>query len=80
MLIKTKEQYEKIPDGTHLVVVLGGDNWGEDTGETIDCLKIGDQLYDSPTTYYLFSEKDEKTSKDDYTFLVIRTPGKEYEI
>ena len=80
MLIETKEQYEKIPDGIHLVVVLAGDNWGEDAGETIDCLKIGDKLYVTPHSYYLFSEKDEKTSKDDYTFLVIKIPGKEYEI
>lgn len=80
MLIETKEQYEKIPDGTRLRVILAGDNWGEDTGFSIECLKLDDKLYDTPHSFYLFSEKDEKTSTDDYTFLVIKTPGKEYEI
>ena len=76
MLIETKEQYKKIPNGTRLSVVLAGDNWGEDTGTIDECLKFDDRLYDTPRTFYLFSEKDE----EDYTFLVIKTPGKEYEI
>ena len=80
MLIKTKEQYEKIPDGTRLRVVLAGDNWGEDTGTIDECLKLGDKLYVTPRSFYLFTEKDEKSLTDDYTFLVIKTPGKEYEI
>ena len=80
MLIETKSQYDDIPDGTRLKVVLLGNNWGEDTGEAIDCLKIGDKLYDTPNTYFLFSERNERTSTDDYTFSVIKLPGKEYEI
>lgn len=81
MLIKTKEQYEKIPDGTRLLVVLLGDSWGEDTGTVDDCMKFGDQLYESPGSYYLFSERNEKNAKEeDYTFAVIKTPGKQYEI
>ena len=80
MLVETKEQYDDIPDGTRLKVVLFGDNWGEDTGETIDCLKFGDKLYDTPLSYYLFSERNEKDSTDDYTFSVIKLPGKQYEI
>ncbi len=80
MLIETKEQYEKIPDGSRLRVVLAGDGWGEDTGTTEECLKLGDKLYATPRSFYLFNEKDEKTSMEDYTFLIIKTPGKEYEI
>ena len=76
MLIKTKEQYEKIPDGTRLLVILAGDNWGEDAGTTDECLKLGDRLYDTPRSFYLFSEKDET----DYTFLVTTISGEEYEI
>lgn len=80
MLIETKEQYEKIPDGTRLKVVLLGDDWEENTGEAIDCLKFGDKLYDTPLSYYLFSERNEKDLIGDFTFSVIKTPGKEYEI
>ena len=80
MLIETKEQYEEIPDGTRLKVVLLGDNWGEEVGDSIDCLKFKDKLYNTPKTYYLFSERNEKNSIDDYTFSIIKMPGKEYEI
>ena len=65
MLIETKEQYEEIPDGTILKVVLLGDDWGEDTGASIDCLKFGDKLHDTPLSYYLFSERNEKDSIGD---------------
>ena len=80
MLIETKEQYEEIPDGTRLKVVLLGDNWEGEVGDSIDCLKFGDKLYNTPSTYYLFSERNDKNSIDDYTFSVIKTPGKQYEI
>jgi hypothetical protein len=80
MLIETKEQYEEIPDGTRLKVVLLGDAWEENTGTVNDCLKFKDKLYDSPLSYYLFSERNEKTATEDYSFVVIKTPGKEYEI
>lgn len=80
MLIDIKEKYEEIPDGTRLKVVLLGDNWGEDTGSSIDCLKFGDKLFDTAKTFYLFSERNDKTATDDYSFLVVKTPGKEYEI
>ncbi len=75
MLIETKEQYEKIPDGTKLKVVLLGDNWGEDTGAVIDCLKFGDKLHDTQSTYFLFSERNEKDLINDYTFSVIKISG-----
>lgn len=82
MLIETKEQYEKIPDGTILKIVLLGDSWGEDTGTVDDCIKLGDKLYENARNYYLFSERNEKSVKDedDYTFAVIKMPGKQYEI
>ena len=80
MLIETKFQYEEIPNGTKLKVVLLGDNWGDETGTSITCLKFGDQLYDTPSSYYLFSERNEKTSTSDYIFSVVKMPGKEYEI
>lgn len=87
MLIETKEQYEEIPDGTRLKVVLVGDGWGEDTGISVDCLKFKDKLYDTPSTFYLFSERNEKDSKDkdgfiyeDYQFLIVKVPGQQYEI
>lgn len=80
MLIDTKEKYEEIPDGTRLKVVLFGDNWDEDTGSSIDCLKFGDKLFDTVKTFFLFSQRNEKTAIGDYSFLVIKMPGKEYEI
>lgn len=80
MLIETKEQYEEIPDGTILKVVLLGDDWGEDTGTVDECFKFGDKLCENTRNYYLFSERNEKTATDDYTFAVIKMPGKQYEI
>ena len=80
MLIETKTQYEEIPDGTKLKVVLLGDGWGEETGTSVDCLKFGDKLYEISSNHYLFSERNERTPIDDYTFSVVKTPGKEYEI
>lgn len=80
MLIDTKEKYEEIPDGTRLKVVLLGDDWDEDTGTSIDCLKFGDKMYDTPITFFLFSERNDKTTIEDYSFVVIKTPGKDYEI
>lgn len=76
MLIETKFQYDEIPDGTRLKVVLLGDDWDGNTGEVVDCLKIGDKLYDTPSTHFLFSERNERDSTEDYTFAVIKTPGK----
>ncbi len=80
MLIETKEQYEKIPDGTVLKIVLLGDDWEDDTGTVNNCLKFGDKLYIAPLSYYLFSERNDKTATEDYSFAVIKIPGKEYEI
>ena len=80
MLIDTKEKYEEIPDGTRLKVVLLGDDWGEDTGASIDCLKFGDKLYDTSKTFFLFSERNDKTAIEDLSFLIVKMPGKEYEI
>ena len=80
MLIETKEQYEEIPDGTVLTVVLLGDGWEDDTGTVNDCLKFGDKLYDTPSSHYLFSERNDKTATEDYSFAVIKLPGKKYEI
>ena len=76
MLVEAKFQYDEIPDGTKLKIVLLGDNWGEETGTSIECVKFGDKLYDSPSSYYLFSERNERTSTNDYTFSVIKMPGK----
>lgn len=80
MLIETKAQYEEIPDGTKLIVALLGDGWGDETGTVEECLKFGDKLYNTPSNYYLFSERNDRTVREDYTFSVIKTPGKEYEI
>ncbi len=80
MLIDTKEKYEEIPDGTRLKVVLLGDDWGEDTGASIDCLKFSDKLYDTSKTFFLFSERNDKTAIEDLSFLIVKMPGKDYEI
>ena len=80
MLIDTREKYEEISDGTRLKVVLLGDDWGEDTGASIDCLKFGDKLYDTSKTFFLFSERNDKTAIEDLSFLIVKTPGKDYEI
>ena len=70
MKISTQEEYDKIPDGANLKVVLEGDSWDEDCGNSVDVLKMGNKLYDSPRTYYDFTEKDYK----DYEFSIILTP------
>lgn len=81
MLIETKEQYEKIPDGTILRIVLLGDSWRQDTGAVEDCIKLGDKLYEKAYNFYLFSERNDKTSiGEDFSFAVIKLPGKQYEI
>lgn len=60
MKINTKEEYDKIPDGTLLKVFLEGDEWNDDCGEVSTVIKIGDKLYEyKPGGYYLFNERNE---------------------
>ncbi|MBO7694630.1 MAG: hypothetical protein J6T10_18595 [Methanobrevibacter sp.] len=80
MLIETKAQYEEIPDGTKLKIVLIGDDWEKDTGTVVNCIKIGDKLYEVLPSFYRFSERNDRNATEDFTFLVIKTPGDIYEV
>ena len=60
MKINTKEEYDKIPDGTFLKVFLEGDEWDEDCGEVSTVIKMNDKLYEyNPGGYYCFDERNE---------------------
>lgn len=41
----TKEEIEKLSDGTKLQIFLSGTDWNEDFGKSITVFKLGNQLF-----------------------------------
>lgn len=74
MIIETRVQYEEIPNGSILYVVLSGDSWEEEVGKSIKCIKLNDKLFEL-RSHYDFSEHTEKDEFDDFSFIVIQNPG-----
>ena len=74
MIIETRAQYEDIPNGSILYVVLSGDSWEEEVGKSIKCIKLNDKLFEL-RPHYDFNERTEKCEFDDFSFIVIQNPG-----
>ena len=87
MKINTKEEYDRIPDGTLLKVFLEGDEWDEDCGEVFTVIKANNRLEVFTvvtktnnrvyhTGFFYFDEKDELG----YEFSIVRpSPSKSRE-
>lgn len=73
--IQNIQDYNKIEDGTILVVCLEGDEWEEDTGTIEKVIKFNNKLYViTGGGYYDFTERDESG----YEFSIIKR-GANYE-
>ena len=84
MKINTKEEYDKIPEGTLLKVFLEGDEWDDNCGEVFTVIKANNRLEIFTvvinrvyhTGFFDFNEKDELG----YEFSVVRpSPNKSRE-
>lgn len=42
----TREEIEKLPDGTKLKIFLSGSEWGEDFGKSMTVFKFGNKLFE----------------------------------
>ncbi len=74
MIIETRAQYEEIPNGSILYVVLSGDSWEKEVGKSIKCIKLNDKLFELKP-YYDFGDHAKKDEFDDFSFIVIQNPG-----
>lgn len=66
MVILTKEQYNKIEDGTIGYVVLTGNEWDEEIGTSSKIIKFKDKLYEIQGCY-----KFEESFDTDFEFDII---------
>jgi hypothetical protein len=56
----TREEIEKLSDGTKLSIFLSGSEWGEDFGNSITVFKFGNKLFE----YKPFCEIEDVDSGD----------------
>ena len=56
----TREEIEKLPDGSKLQIFLSGSEWGADFGKSITVFKFGNQLFE----YNPFCEIEDIDSGD----------------
>lgn len=61
MQIKTKKQYNKIPNGAMLTVFLVGDEWEDNIGDSDIVIKVDNELrlLNERAGRYYFNEKDD---------------------
>lgn len=72
MIVVTLDQYNKIPNGTILDVVCTGDDWNDyEIGKSVKCLKADDKLYEITNSFFNFSERNDYTMDEDFSFIVI---------
>ena len=58
----TREEIEKLPDGTKLNVFLSGSDWGSDFGRSVTVMKFKKQLFE----YKPFCEINDIDSGDEF--------------
>ena len=54
--IKTKEEFNKLPNGTRLKLFCEGDDWDDDCGEVFNVIKVDNKLFQCDSGFWDFKE------------------------